>query len=332
MIDTIKIRIDSHNLPIDYESYLLQIITLTKIEQIVREEFITKIGKLKNMDIRLDKYGLQIEGSLTVYLLGNNLSSLNNNEAKKGIDSLGKDLGIDLNFGTVTRLDLAGNLITKYPVKEYLELMISGKRLDKHPYPFGVYFRNTVRCICVYDKIKQLEKKKIKFDPIFNDKNVLRFEYRYGSQSLSSFLKVKKATISDVLNNYNKLVRSWEEIFYIIDKKGEALTFSEDTCKVKSGIDKQISAKGIEAIGGLEEFLKIIKNLKSRGWLKKHPNEVSYLTLKYRALMKNVNLFQKSDLILELEQKMSLVSFHSIDRSDFYSTFQGYLDEEKNTI
>ena len=160
MIDTIKIKIQKEELPDNYNRFLDSI--LDDKEETRKENGLSSIrGRVKNFRISIDDRELVLEGSLTKYAIGDNLKSADKEQLEKAIQDLGNELNINLFLGRVTRLDLAGNIVTKYPVEEYYRLLIDLNRLKRQEQSNGLSFGNSSRYLSFYGKIKEMKRRHV---------------------------------------------------------------------------------------------------------------------------------------------------------------------------
>ncbi|MBB6273140.1 hypothetical protein HDF26_003600 [Pedobacter cryoconitis] len=310
MIDTIKIKIPKEELPDNYNRFLENI--LQDKEEIRKDNGLFSLkGKLSNFRVSVNDRELVIEGSLTKYAIGDNLHTADKEQLEQAIYSLGNILNIDLQKGKVTRLDIAGNIITKYPVEEYYQLLIDLNRLKRKDESNGLSFGNNSRYLSFYGKITEMKRRRDIIDDTFGTSNILRYEYRYSrKKSLSEFLKISNPTVEDIFKNYDHIISSWVHVFALINKKRDFLEPPEDLFSKRGEFDKFLKRKGIEALGGTKEVLGMIEIAKRRKYLNKYPNEASNLKKTVKTLMGGPpDVMQKSTLVQELEEKIELVSF-----------------------
>jgi len=307
MIDTIKIKIETDELPENYTDHLQSVLGGRQIEM---ENGMTKYrGLLKNMQVTLDNWGLTIEGSLTKYAVGDNLKSAELLALVDAVYDIGGILKVDLGGGEVKRLDIAGNIRTIHPVAEYYPFLVDLSKHVRNELHNGLSFSNSLREVSFYGKIKEMKRKRdVILDGAFKHENILRFECRTRSRGLRSFLKNSKPTVNDIISEYYAFVEMWQATFNSITKKGVLYEPSSEIFTRKGAFDKFLMAKGVEALGGLEGVLKMIKFAKGRGEFKKYPNASTNLRARMKSLMETPHLVEKSDLIKELEDKVTMVA------------------------
>lgn len=311
MIDTIKIKIKKEDLPTNYKILLESI--LDDKEEVNKENGLSSLrGRLSNFRITINDRELAVEGSLTKYAIGDNLHFADKEQLRLALCNLGQELNINLFQGMVTRLDLAGNIITKYPVEEYYHFLIDLKRLKRQEQSNGLSFGNDSRHVSFYGKIKEMKyKRDTDIDEDFINRNILRYEYRYSrKKSISDFLKINAPVVNDIFENYNLFIKSWIETFEAINKKRDILEPSADLFLKKGEFDRFIKRKGVEALGGTMEVFKMIEIAKKRKYLSKYPNAATNIKRGIKDLMIGpLYLMQKSTLVEELEQKIKFIGF-----------------------
>lgn len=309
-MDTIKIRIYREDIPeVFYRGFFEHYEFDTRFSK--RTGMMTYHTEIKNFQVRLDDRQLVLEGSLTKFAIGDNLKTADLVQLYEGIAELGKELRVDLFRSEVLRLDIAGNIITKYPVKEYYSLLIDLPRFKRNEMNNGLSFSNSTAYVSFYGKIQEMKGKRSTFvDDFFSNANVLRFECKFNSRSFEQYFNLRKPTLNDVFENYDKFISQWQRIFKAIVKAQDALHPSTELFSVKGNFERFLKIQGIEKLGGLRVALDLIELGKKRGYLTKYGNEASNLKGKLKKLMKLPQLVQKSTLVEELEQKVDFVAFH----------------------
>jgi len=211
MIDTLTAIIKHNDLPSNYHIFLNNKLS----NDIFHETGVTHgmpkvLGRYKNLKISLTGQGLKINGSLTKCIIGDNLKTIYKEEVIEFFNHLNQEFNVDFFKSKVTRVDVAGNFFTKYPIKEYTDCLYDLKYFDRCEQQNGLSYLNGNRSVVFYDKLKELKKKdKVQIDPIYLDKNILRYECRFKkNQPISTFLNVDKAKLSDVLDNLSTFNKS----------------------------------------------------------------------------------------------------------------------------
>lgn len=314
MIDTIKIRIYTTELEDNYQDLLKKRLGTPKSskQENAMNEFKWVVG---NMKIRLDERALWIEGSLTKFSVGDNLKSADKEQLKAAIDKLGDILGVDLYKGVVTRLDVAANIRTVYPVKEYYPFLVDLSRLNRNELNNGLSFGNTLRHMSFYGKIKEMRmKREVQVDEMFINENVLRFECKYTPAGLTYYLKVKKPTVRLVFEKYNDVLGLWKDAFASVYKMRDAYEPTFEMFSVKGGFDTFLMIKGMEAIGGLKKALNMVDVAKGRKYFCRYPNQSTNIKNRLKKIMASTQYFKNSKLVEELETKIAMIYQHALAR------------------
>jgi len=314
MTDTVKIRIYRTELEDDYQNLLEQRLGISDITR-KKNGLMVFMWEVGNMKIRLDERALWIEGSLTKYSVGDNLKSADKEQLKAAIDKLGDILGVDLYKGVVTRLDIAANIRTMYPVKEYYPFLINLSRLNRNELHNGLSFGNTLRYVSFYDKIKEMKRKKeVEVDDAFVNQHILRYECKYTAVGLAILLKVKNPTLQYVFNRYNDILLHWKNTFDSIDKGRQVCEPTSEMFSVRGGLETYFAIKGIISDGGLKKVLDMIDIAKGRKYFDRYPNQSSNMKSRLKKIMASTLYFQNSKLVEELEAKVTMIYQYALAR------------------
>ena len=310
MIDTIKIYIPISEIPSNYyDTHIVRFDNrrITKTDSGDKWVFCTH----RNLRIHYNNRGLSIEGSLSKYKYGSNQYTLNLNDFIEVIDNLCFEFGLPLKECKVTRIDLAENIFTVKSVEHYYKYLGEIKSLSRVKMNNGIEYRNGNRAICFYNKVKELKHSGDIVSKIFDGKNVLRYEYRLQNNvTISKILNVSSATVDDVINGHQNLIREWLNTFIKIYKNHDLISFRSEAYSDSQGIEKQLMIAGINSLGGIQNILEIIKEAR-KNKVFKYPNRATSLTRKIKDLMHTPVLTERSKLIYELEGKIKLAGFLS---------------------
>lgn len=135
-------------------------------------------GTVENLRITVYPEKIVIMGSLCKYLKGNNVQGLSMEETRQAIDFLSQKLCLPLRLARVMRIDVAYNAIVSQNPKEYLNRLGNLSRHDRLEEPDSLYYKQSKTLLHVYDKFKEMKRKREFFDCGFNG-NILRFELRF---------------------------------------------------------------------------------------------------------------------------------------------------------
>jgi hypothetical protein len=158
-------------------------------------------GTVENLRITVYPEKIVIMGSLCKYLKGNNVQGLSMEETRQAIDFLSQKLCLPLRLARVMRIDVAYNAIVSQNPKEYLNRLGSLSRHDRLEEPDSLYYKQSKTLLYVYDKLKEMKRKREFFDCGFNG-NILRIELRfsYGKQDWKRRFGTETVLIDMLLN------------------------------------------------------------------------------------------------------------------------------------
>lgn len=315
-MDTIKIIIPSEKIP-DRKELLKKLDLITGNKSIRENEKEEKsfFGTLKNLKFNLVKGGLIVEGSFSKYRLGSNQFNLSPKELKKAMSVLTGLFGLPFEDAKVLRLDIPGNIIPKQSEKDYYTSLGSLDNYNRHTQKNGLNYQSNSSTgktyISIYEKLEKVRSKEIVTE-ILKSRNVLRYEYRFQSQSdLVKCLGIKPVTVKDIYENYDKLIQRWVDMFLAIKKHYELPDLSYEVFEIKGEFDRQMRIKGVQAMGGIESIVDIVKKAQRHNLLS-HPNVASNLIKRYEKLMDSPDRSVISSLATELEDKVKIMGHLAI--------------------
>ncbi len=245
MIDTIKVIVNS--------SHLGNLPDLLSFDPMNGNLFNYNFKNIKIRIIKKDyNYTIIIEGSIHKYFKGNNTSDFKFDELKNAISNLSDELGLNINTGIVTRVDIGANIKLKHDPKLYNLCLYKGYRYVKHVINDGetVEFRKRKKSIIFYDKRKENIRNRYKNSKPskIEDKNIIRYEMRL-TKALADTLNLGKSHlyVSDLyrIKIYKRLVRLWFKEYLIITKITYSYAYPEDF----KMFHKFIQVNGMIAIG-----------------------------------------------------------------------------------
>lgn len=268
MIDTIHIRINIIEHLIqgkDYIQGLLNVMTVKRegTNHITGTKYYH--GKFKNLIIDIDGNKIAIKGSLAKYYNGNNLDFFSREDLIKALKMLSTELGLNVERGRLSRIDVADNLYLSTTPKKYVDLLIGIPRANAFKKGQTKYIERSCSTCVFYDKKKELYKKDVhtfnKLNKSGSNANVLRYEIRY-ERKLRQLFKVKtvKVALLHSTTFLNKLAEGWINQYQLITKVKQE-SYNEIT--IVSQFKKLIMFKGIIALGGFETVGKMIDDLKA---------------------------------------------------------------------
>jgi hypothetical protein len=304
MIDTITIWINVvEDLPPgkDYIQSLRNAINLTKEGYKHSTGNRYYIGKFDNLTIVIDGNNVSITGSLAKYYQDNNLAFFGRTELYLALKQLSAKLGLNVERGRISRIDVADNLFLTQCPSKYIDLLGGIGKAEGRFIKQSYYIERSRSTAVFYDKKKELHKNDPPTLYALNksrpNSNVLRYEVRFKCKLSQQFkfgsIKVAllhsstflKALAESWLNHYNKTTKVKQESFKDI--------------QLIAQFGKMVEFKGIGALGGIEKVKKIIDKLRRENqW----PYKPAYdLKKRLEALSNDTLLVDESPLIEELD-------------------------------
>ena len=215
MIDTINIYTKSYDILESFDINLLENYT----------EHNGKHGKyfkgyIGNFRVTYSTNNLSLNGSLTKFLLGNNVQNMSRGQITESFKKLESKLGFEIGNFRISRIDLAVTFEMKSIVPIYLESLIELPRYETRAYGDQTKsFTNKSKTITFYDKVEQFNKDKSgsKLTELdMNSDNLLRYELQIKKANKL----LGKVTVNELNNDkyLKKLVNMWKNDFHKIKK------------------------------------------------------------------------------------------------------------------
>lgn len=260
-------------------------------------------GSLNSIYFNIRETGIFITGSLCKYHFGNNQKTLTIQDTKTAIESLTAFTGYPIYDASVYRIDFSENYILSQPEYLYYDYLGSStyyKRLEQNN---GLYYNNQRRQLVFYGKVYEQKLKKQVILPIFEGKNVLRYEMRLKRKIpfQIGLPKIKAHMLYEPVL-YKKLLEKYRSEYLSISKKHN-LILNNNIIAEKNGLWNQLLLLGAHEMGGEEELLKLINNAKKEMRFS-NPMQVQRLKEKIKSIFRTSLLTKPSDLIIELDEKI----------------------------
>jgi hypothetical protein len=258
-------------------------------------------GHLKNLRVSISEHRITVQGSIAKYLNGNNVQLLSKAQLKKAILMIGKDLNLPIKMAFVNRVDIAMNLQMNQPPEMYHEHLGQAKYFKRSKTDSTLYYKKTSEQMVFYDKLDELKNhhQPYKHLPV---SNLLRIEYRamknpanlMGLPSLQAFQIYEVGIYSALLDKFRFTFDSIEKL--------SKLSVDMDKIKKPKDLINTLTIAGISSIGGQDQVLKIVDELKKAKAFKR-PEAYSRLRKSIRSYNKAGHLLDESELIEELKEK-----------------------------
>jgi hypothetical protein len=177
-------------------------------------------GALGNLKVSVSNMGVSIkDGSICKWFLGDNLQTMGRGDTQRAIEKLSDTLHLPVERAKVTRIDVAQNLMVRYPVDVYLHHLGELKSSTRLVEPNGIYYSQRLGRLCFYDKVKEARNHKEPIPELYKHGHCLRYEQRYTSR-LPNQLGVPEVTASLLYDEafYSMILQRWKDTYFAINK------------------------------------------------------------------------------------------------------------------
>ena len=214
-------------------------------------------GHIGNMRVRVTDRSCSVQGSLSKFLLNDNIRTLSRKGIQKAVEKLEDELCLPLRQATVRRVDVGDNLRVKHPPATYYPNLLDTPYFDRIERHSSLSFSNQTRAMAFYDKLRETKYKKEELPFLGQDHYLLRYELRLLKHPASR-LKLPSLTLNKLYSEqvYIGLVDLWVSHYNSIPKADN--TVQVINLKNTRALQHFIQSKGIEALGGKQNILKMI--------------------------------------------------------------------------
>lgn len=226
------------------------------------------IGSLNGLKLSVDARRLKVYGgSICKWWLGDNIKTMTRGDTQRAIEKLSDDLHLPMGRAVVSRIDVAQNFETRFPVEVYLNHFGKFRRAEPLRQPSSIYYMIPGGCLCIYDKVQEMKDKRKPFPSGYNNVNLLRYERRHTDR-VARRLDMDVVTASMLYDEafYIRLLDDWRDSFMAIQKVNDT-SLNWEAVKTK----KQLYNLGLLALfertGGQLETRKQIAEAQKRGQL-----------------------------------------------------------------
>lgn len=269
MYDTIKFSLFTHDYPhISFFEDIPQHLTgITADGDGIHGRYI--IGYSDTFKISINRNRIKVDGSgLGRYLNGNNQDGMTLQQTRHAIEKLSDALHLDFNNAKVTRVDVGKNIITKFKPEIYFPYFgesVGYKRLEAGS---GLYYKNSLRTLVFYNKIKEQKAKRQTIQAPFLGNNLLRYELRFDRQ-LKRELSMKEITAKSLYdeNFYITIARMWRDQYLKIIKRSNKEICIPTTSSTRD-LMASLAAVTIKEMGD-ENIMRMITEWKDKGLITK---------------------------------------------------------------
>lgn len=223
-------------------------------------------GSLNGLKVSVNRYQVKVKnGSLCKWYLGDNFQTLGRGDVQRAIEKLSDTLHLPMSKASITRLDVAQNIITKHPLMVYLNHLGVLRYATRLQQPSGLYYCSQAGRLCFYDKNKEQRAKGEPIPELYKGRNVLRYEQRY-TQRLASRFNVPAVTGALLYDEafYVGVLNRWRDAYKDISKIND-ITLNFQAMTSKQQLYKMGVLSMVERIGGEVEMITQINEAYKRG-------------------------------------------------------------------
>ena len=223
-------------------------------------------GCIGGLKVSVSKFQVKIkDGSLCKWHLGDNFKTMGRSDTQRAVERLSDTLHLPIDKSSVTRIDIAQNIILKSSVDVYLNHLGTLNRTKRLPTPDGLYYISKDKCLCFYDKNKEQKSKGDTIPELYRGRNVLRYEQRYVSRLAAQFnvADVIGASLYDEVF-YIDILQRWSNGYKAIQKIND-ITLNFQAMTSKQQFYKMGILAIVERVGGEIEMINQIKEAQKRG-------------------------------------------------------------------
>ena len=260
-------------------------------------------GRLKNLKVSVTDNAVSVkDGSLTKWYLGDNLKMLSRGDIERAIAQMSDSLHLPMQKANVKRLDFGKNIMLAHNVNAYLHYLGSNGRYTRLEQKTALNYKITGRELCVYDKIAEMKSRGDMPPPLYDGRNVFRYEKRY-LQNIAKYFNRENINVEHLYDEhfYMGLISDWYKDYQSIQKqKTVKIDLSMITTKEQMKMLGVLSL--VEMQGGkLAAFENIKERQTKKELTKKQAHDLKEL-IEQSLRMKLQT--KESDLIIELDSKM----------------------------
>lgn len=306
MYDTVNMKLNGYDVPkvsfLEETPIYLDVITGHFEGQ---NGFHVVMGKLGCLTVSIDEAAVRVkQGSLCKWFLGDNVKEMGRGDTKRAIEKLSDTLHLPMERAAVTRLDVAHNLLMKYPPGVYYNHLGGLRYATRLQEPEGIYYKQGAGRLAFYDKTKEVQRGGGPIPEICTGNNILRYERRFDKR-LTHYLQepeIKAATLYDEAF-YIKIENKWLQAYRDIEKIKE-ITINPEAMKSKKEFDRAARLALVEKFGGEAALMEQIKEMQQRGDITAKQAFDMRKAVK-EACLSGMSLFAQNDVIAELNQKIT---------------------------
>lgn len=262
-------------------------------------------GSLNGLKVTVNRWQVKVKDtSLCKWFLGDNFKSMGRGDVQRAVEKMSDLLHLPMSLATVTRLDVACNLIMQHPIDVYINHLGVLPRAKRLLQPSGLYYSKTNEVLCFYEKCREQRARGEAIPDLYRGRNVLRYEQRF-THRLASVLGVPTVTGATLYDErfYIAVLNRWRDTYNDI-KKINDIQLKFASMKGKQGLYRCGVLALIEQFGGELAFLNQIAEAQKRGEVDRKQAHDLREAVK-RACQEREGLTVKSEAVNELTKKVA---------------------------
>lgn len=241
------------------------------------------------------------------YFYGNNFVTVGYNHFKLLVKKIYEEFNLNIENGIIRRIDFQCTLKMNYIPESYFNMLGGYKNFNRNIVSSSLYYNSKAsskyKTGLFYDKGKKDKKKK---STVLSEGYYLRIEWQYFNNLIKNQIKKFKRTvmlIKDLLNRrvYELFIKLWYLDCNSI-RMEQSRIINMNLIFKPTDIDKMLINQGLEYIGGMQEFEKMMDN--SKHIINKPSYFISKIKKRVRDISKNTNFTIENPQISELNTKI----------------------------
>lgn len=270
-----------------------------------------KVGEVITVYVRGNH--LQVWGSLSQFYTGSKVLSLRWGQVSKAFEKLEGKLGVDLNSSYFSRLDMEATMLLPHETKNYFSYLGEHKHYNRFRDNTTLYYSNSSRQICIYDKGMALEPSGRIGIP--EGQSLMRFEVRYKNRYLKQLAQkngMHRISVANILDPafQKTLTIQWLSEYDSIPKHPKLQLNFEGIQGVKE-LKQGLEAHAIECLGGSHEVINMIERARATN-PQLDRKIVSKLKSAIRSYSQRPSITLESPLIDELTTSITKASIDNL--------------------
>ncbi len=267
------------------------------------------MGHLDNMRVKLQASGIWVEGSLSRFLYGSNIYSLDKHTTGQALEKLGDAMQLDVMNAKLSAVEFGQTFVMRNQPAAYMSKLGSLARMQRLNLDDGtLYYKGVARyppkMLCFYDKAAEMMGKGVELPPGLQDANLLRYELRYKNR-LASQLGYKYLYASHLVDAdfYRLLLKRWQDLYFSIKKQQGINSNMLEQIKKPKDAERLFVARLINQGNGQNEIASFIQELKAGNVFSDRKN-YTRLKKQLESLASIAGDVQSDELVKELDNEI----------------------------